>query len=240
MITLDSRKATSRTSMAAAANDQREFNSMKAQKTDSNLEDALENWASMIRVGTEKRIAQSILFSVVTVSGISTQFSGWLLAICGATIGLAFSNLDSLVSFAKPSPIKAALLFLILSSFAGFIARIFGSYIELYRQIIIETDQRIKEVLEQHEKKAEEFKNTAGEDASVVDLYPNIEKAVSVALSCAPRAVRWWAGRGTKAGGADPFKVYKKAMKCILMQSFMIFFQVVFFGVFAFLVLFSL
>jgi hypothetical protein len=185
-----------------------------------NTEAVFKLWSELIRSNTEQSIAQSVLLALLNVSNISAQFSGWLMAICGATIGLAFSNIESIRATMGASGIQFAFLFLIVSCFFGFAARIFSGYVQLYRTIISEVQSSLKEILQAHETELDKVKETSRGDLEVPPSFPDIKRAILLVLDCFPSIFRRRIERKIKKqSGQNPFSIYRRAVAFVFAQS---------------------
>jgi len=197
------------------------------------LQQSLSNWAQIIQANTEQRLAKAMFITVLNSSGIGGAFSGWLLAISGATMGLAISNVESVLKVLNSSEFRTALGFLFASCATGFIARIAGAYVDLYRQLSTELEATLLLILKEHKLEAEKIKNTAGTLVEPPNVEPDLQKALVQFLECFPRPLRWLGMRGMKKGAADPLWVYKRATKIYFFQGWVVLGQVLFFALFA-------
>ncbi|MDP3422114.1 MAG: hypothetical protein Q8S10_14475 [Thiobacillus sp.] len=197
------------------------------------LQQSLSNWAQIVQANTEQRLAKAMFVTVLNSSGIGGAFSGWLLAISGATIGLAISNVESVLKVLNPGEFRTALGFLFASCAAGFFARIAGAYVDLYRQLSTELEATLLLILQEHELEAEKIKNTAGTLVQLPNIEPDLQKALVQFLECFPRPIRWLGMRGMQKGQADPLFVYKRATKIFFAQGWIVLGQVLLFALFA-------
>jgi hypothetical protein len=197
------------------------------------LHNSLGSWAKITQSNTEQRIAKALFSAILKTSNITGAFSGWLLAISGATIGLAFSSVDSVLQVLTPGELRAAVGFLLTSCVTGFIARIAGSYVDLHLQLISDLEDAIVGILDEHGVTQEQIEQTAGNLVPPPNLEPDIQRAVGQVLECLPAFLRNRALLGYKKGEADPLFVYKRATRINLIQGIVVIVQAVTFGLFA-------
>lgn len=197
------------------------------------LKKSLSNWAQIVQANTERRLAKAMFVSALNSSNIGGAFSGWLLAISGATIGLAFSDIESVLKILSPAELRTAFGFLFASCAAGFVARIAGSYVDLYRQLSTELEATVGAILEEHYLEAEKIKKTAGNLVEPPDLEPDLQRAVAQFLECIPSPFRQLALRSMAKGQADPLFIYKRATKIYFGQGLVVVVQVALFALFA-------
>ena len=169
-----------------------------------NLKDSLNKWAETVQANTEQKITKALFTAVLNTSQIGGAFSGWLLAISGATIGLLFTDLGSVLQILSVSDLRWALIFLFCSCLAGVVARVAGTYVELFRQMIIELESTLESILREHGVEEEEIKRVAGGLVAPPELELDIERAFAHLLECIPKPQRWLAKRALVRGKADP------------------------------------
>lgn len=196
------------------------------------LHESLVAWAQIIQATTERRLAKAVLVAVLNTSSIGGAFSGWLLAISGATIGLAFSDVESLLNVLSPGELRLVFGFLFASCTAGFFARIAGSYVDLYRQMSTELEAAIEAILKEHDIVEEEIEKTAGGMVEPPTLAPDFQRAVAAFVASLPPFMRSRALKGVERGQADPLFIYKRAVNIYLLQGAMVVVQAILFGLF--------
>ena len=198
----------------------------------------VQEWANVVRKEAEGNATQQLFLAGGEAALFMTKFSGWLLTITGATIGLTITNLHSLVPIVSRHSLYVGLVLLIASGVSGFLAQGFGLYINQVTYVLRRTLDDLRTVRLDHDEEIQKIHRFS--PSTPVDTTVDVERILQPL-----RDTLWWpwsalAERGIKKGQHDQFHGHKRVVQSALIQTYLVIGQVLAFLAFAVVVVLQL
>lgn len=130
----------------------------------------LHDWVHSVRSSTNRRLAGAVHLAILAASPQIESFSGWLLAIAGATLGLMIANIGSIRAATDPSLLTAGTCWLMASCAFGVVEKYLALCVGTFTAMSRELETEITKVLDEYDeeiKDLEEVVERVAGDASI-------------------------------------------------------------------------